>query len=164
MKNRREHYCPESGCKAKTVQYRDIQYIEAKNDYVDVWVCGNCRAVVPKRVTQPRASRIDGYQTPSQKKAVARIKNFLEEGLNSNPKYGDQITKFEITVNDYDGSLWLRAETEMMGLGENNLLRFLEHRYWNFLVKRGGKVEAHQYPESFEQFKGKKVHYFIHVK
>ena len=142
---KRNHFCKGEYCQSITTWY-----LEGSE-----WRCGNCGREEPRRETRPRASRIEGYKTPSQIKALEYLRWYFEKDLNE--KYGEEITKFETKVNDYDGSLWLSVETEYMGLPETNLLRALDHDYWHFLIGRSGKMEAHSYPKSFEQFKGRKA-------
>ena len=62
---------------------------------------------------------------------------------------------FELVSAGYNAAWWLSAETEMMGLGENNVLRALDHTYWHFFIGARGAVEALSYPKSYEQFKGR---------
>ena len=150
---KREHYCHGEYCQVKT--YWELSYD-------GMWSCNNCGRQEAYRVTQPRASRIPGFQTPSQKAAIYYIRQHIENGLDSKPERKDQITCFEAKTTDY-GPIWLTVETEMLGLSKSNLLRFLSHDRWFFLIGRGGKIEAHSYPDSYQQFKGKRAFGF-HIK
>ena len=147
MRNKREHFCKGEFCQAKTYWLREG----------DEWVCSNCHRREAYRKTQPRASRIEGYQTPSQKKSIEYLRYYVEKNLDKDEDRADQITTFEIRVNDYDGSLWLTIKTELLGLPESNLLRLLSMDHWFFWIGRGGRIDAHAYPDSLKQFKGKRA-------
>jgi hypothetical protein len=93
---------------------------------------------------------------PSQTKAVARIHHHVTSNLNTTPEYGDQVTKWEVTETDY-GHVMISAETEMMKLGEGNLLRALDHKFYLFFIGKHGKISMKMGPKSYKQFNGRKV-------
>lgn len=94
--------------------------------------------------------------TPSQQRAVANFRRFLEQGRNTNAAYGDTITVFE-EVPAGRGEFWIRAETEMVGLPQGNYLRAVSHDYWFVLVGRKGALIVKQAPSSFRQFHGRRA-------
>jgi hypothetical protein len=94
---------------------------------------------------------------PSQLRAIAQFKAFMESQLDKNPERKDTLVKFETTPTDY-GCFWVLAETDMLGLGENNLLRFLDRQHWYVQIGRGGSITVWSSPKHFHQFKGKRAY------
>ena len=88
----------------------------------------------------------------AQQSAVDGFRFFLEGQLDKDPKRGDCISRFEVVKSDY-GSLWLIAETDMAGLGENNLLRFVSRQHWHIAIGKRGALEVWSSPKSFHQFR-----------
>jgi hypothetical protein len=92
----------------------------------------------------------------SQERAVRRIDQFLEEQIEGVPKekYGAKVVDrkvHEVTK----GTFFMSAQTEYLGLPENNVLRFMSHYYWLFRIGPRGSITMLQGAKSFEQFKGK---------
>jgi len=149
---KRTHFCNGEYCQVVTRWTKEHDYNE-DGTHTATWVCNNCgRREAKRQFTLDNSP--DRKPTPGQQRAIDGFRRYLEENLNDNPEYGDTITKFELVATGYDASWWLSAETEMMGLGEGNLLRALDHHYWHIFVGPRGALTAHSYPKSLEQFKG----------
>jgi hypothetical protein len=95
--------------------------------------------------------------TKSQEKAVAAFRAWMERNLDKNPAYGATITEFVVEPTNY-GTYWIKAQTELLGLSEGNLLRALSHEYWLVAVGKNGGLTARIVPKPFEQFKGRRGH------
>ena len=152
---RREHFCNGEYCQAKTYWNKEHDY-NADGTHTSTWVCCNCGRREAKREFTLDNSP-DRKPTPGQQRALDRFRRYVEDSLNTNPKYGDQITKWELTAAGYNASWWLSVETELMNLPEGNLLRALDHEFWHLFIGARGRIEAHSYPKSLEQFKGQRV-------
>ena len=99
----------------------------------------------------------------NQHNAIEYFKRTLNDRitLTDRIKRGKMVTVFEVEPTDY-GTFWIRAEVEMTGLPEGNLLRFLDREHWFVHVGKLGRMDAHQYPKCFEQFKHKPKCFGLH--
>jgi len=163
MKTRtREHFCPNEFCQVPTIQSHEMDYND-DDEFVYGWRCNNCQRWEAKRVVTLNNDS-DRPLTPNQERSVEAIRRHIEDGLDDNPQYGDEITKWELRSAGFQSSWFLSVETEMTNLPKTNLLRALDHHFWSFFIGPRGRVEAISYPKSFEQFKGRMVFGFINVK
>ncbi len=89
--------------------------------------------------------------------AADRFRNHLNKSISANcaERYGKAISRFEVTATDYSHA-WITAEIECLGLPESNLLRSVEHEFWTVKIGPRGALSAYQYPNSLEQFAGRK--------
>ena len=94
---------------------------------------------------------------PSQLRAIARFKAFMETQLDKDPARRDTLVRFETTTTEY-GTLWVTAETDMLGLPETNLLRFLDRQHWHVQIGKGGAIDVWCAPKPFRQFKGRRAY------
>jgi hypothetical protein len=92
----------------------------------------------------------------SQERAINAIRRHIEDSLNTNPDYGDEITRWEVTTTSY-GCLWVTAENEMTKLPETNLLRIIDRQYWLFAIGKRGAITMKMGPNSYKQFNGRKA-------
>jgi hypothetical protein len=90
----------------------------------------------------------------SQQQAIDFFRSFLERELDKNEERGDTIVQFDVEATEY-GSIWITARTDMLKLGEGNLLRALSGQYWLVLVGKRGALDAKMFPKCFDQFRGK---------
>ena len=164
MTNRtREHFCPGEFCQVPTIQAHEMDYNE-DDEFVYGWRCNNCGRWEAKRIVTLDNSP-DRKPTPGQQRSIEGIRHHLEQHISHQAeKYGAEVTNWEVKSTGFNSSWWVSAQTELTGLGEDNLLRALEHEYWHFLVGPRGRVEAISYPKSYDQFKGQRVFGFINVK
>lgn len=94
--------------------------------------------------------------TPSQTRAVAQFRAFMERQLNTNPAYGDRVDSFEVTTTDY-GSVWVAATTDMAKLDECSVLRVIARQNWHVQIGKGGRITVFSSPKSFHQFHGRRA-------
>lgn len=94
--------------------------------------------------------------TASQQRAVAQFRAFMRRQLDPNPERGDIVDKFELTATDY-GAVWVCATTDMVKLGEGNLLRALDRQHWFVQIGKGGAINVYSCPKSMRQFKGRRA-------
>ena len=151
---RREHFCQGQYCQCKTIWTSNLIWNEETKDFDDGWECNNCGREELKRVVKQDNSP-DREPTPSQQRALNNLRRYIESGLN--PKYDDTITQWELTAAGYDASWWLTIETELLGLSRGNLLRALDHDHWQIFIGPRGRINAHSYPKSYDQFKGRQA-------
>jgi hypothetical protein len=97
---------------------------------------------------------LEPEMTKSQERAIAYFRRFMEGQLNKTEAYGDTLVTFEVTATSY-GTFWILAKTDMVKLGENNVLRFVEAQHWFVHVGKRGALEVKSAPKSFKQFNGK---------
>lgn len=152
---KRTHFCQGEYCQVETRWTKEYDY-NADGEHNAVWVCNNCgRREAKRQFTLDNSP--DRKPTPAQQRALDQIRRHIESDLSDNPEYGEQITRWELEATGYDASWWLVVETEMTGLAKGNLLRTLDHHHWHFFIGQRGRIDAHSYPKSFEQFKGRKA-------
>lgn len=88
-----------------------------------------------------------------QEAAVKRFRRYLEIHEMRSEKFPMAVTKFETTPTNH-GTLWISAEVEHTSLGENSILRVLDHQYWNVAVGPRGQLTVWSCPKSLHQFAG----------
>jgi hypothetical protein len=93
--------------------------------------------------------------TKSQQQAVERFRQFViaQDITRRSPEYGADLTEWNVKATDY-GTLWIKAQTELVGLPINNLLRALNHNYYFASVGRRGAITLKIGPKSLAQFEG----------
>lgn len=101
--------------------------------------------------------------TKSQENAIARFRRKFDHDMESMAKYG-AVLKFEVSGTEH-GTAWIRAQINLEGLNEGNLLRCLTSMDdWFVHVGKNGALVAHRYPKSCNQFKGRRPVYGITYK
>lgn len=92
----------------------------------------------------------------SQKQAVESFRRFVEQQhITGRPaEYGAKITEWEVSATEY-GTLWIKAQVELTGLPEGNLLRAIDHEHYFVSVGRRGALTMRMGPRSLRQFEGK---------
>jgi hypothetical protein len=107
----------------------------------------------------------DRKPNPMQQHSIDLIRRHLESNCKEHmADYGAMISKFNVEPTDYNRDFWVSAEVELANLGEGNLLRALCHEWWFLHIGPRGKITAHSYPQSYEQFKGKRNGFGINFK
>jgi hypothetical protein len=91
----------------------------------------------------------------AQARAIEAFKAFMQTQTSKVPAYGDTVT-FEIQTTAF-GQTWVTAKTDMVGLGEGNLLRAVAAQYWLARIGKRGAVTIKMAPKSFDQFQGKRA-------
>lgn len=140
---------------------RDYVWNDETDSHEWMWVCNNCRRTQPILSFAAKAEQDPNHMTPSQQKAIARFRSYIESGFSETDreKYGAEITRFE-TKHAFGGSHWLYVETDYTKLPEGNLLRVLNDDHWVILVGRFGGMKAISYPRCYDQFAGRRrVHH-----
>jgi len=89
----------------------------------------------------------------SQERSIERLCDYIAEGCSD---VGEEaITEVVLTEAAYRGEFWLRVRTEHVA-SPNTLLSALCDQWWFVLVGKRGGLTAHQYPQSYKQFIGKR--------
>ena len=102
----------------------------------------------------------------TQKRAVDCFRKFLTSHLDREVSRGDTISVFEIEEAG-GGHAWITARTDMVGLSETNLFRFVAAQYWFILVGPRGAITVKSAPRNFHQFDGQRVfgmHFDLRIK
>jgi len=94
----------------------------------------------------------------SQERSIERLCDYIEEGCSTVGE--EEITTVELTAAARRGEYWLRVRTEHVA-SPGSLLSALCNQWWFVLVGKRGGLTAHQYPDSYKQFRntrGRKHH------
>lgn len=94
--------------------------------------------------------------TPSQTRAVAQFRAFVQRELDTNPERQDTIDSFAVEGTSY-GAVWVTATTDMLGLPETNLLRVIARQHWLVQIGKGGRITVFSSPNAFHQFRGRRA-------
>src|SRR6188768_3802995 len=91
----------------------------------------------------------------SQARAIESFRRYVAQQLDTNPERQDTLT-FDLQPTDY-GVVWVKATTDMVGLPETNLLRFVSRQHWFVKVGKRGALDVKSAPSSYKQFKGQRA-------
>jgi hypothetical protein len=153
-RNKKSMHCSNPNCGCKTYWYKESEHVYNEETdeltFESVWRCGNCGDTVPFRsVNRNYENR---KPNPMQQRSIDHLRRVISRDFDE--ARGETFTKFEVTPTGYDYGFWVSAEVEMTGLGKNNVLRILSEEHWHVYIGPRGKIDAHSYPRSLEQFKG----------
>lgn len=159
MSNRKEKFCKSEHCQVETVWHKEHDFNE-DGEFVPFWKCGNCGDQVPVRSAKPRNFE-NNQPSKSQQAAIDHLRRVISRDFDE--AHGEDFSKFEVEGTGYDAGFWVKAEVEMLGLSESNLLRALSHEHWFVFIGPRGRIDAHSYPDSLKQFKGRQF-FSINIK
>jgi hypothetical protein len=91
----------------------------------------------------------------SQQRALEAFQAFMRDQVSKNPEYKDTVS-VEVKTTDY-GTTWVTARTDMVGLPEGNMLRFVASQYWLVKVGKRGGLEVRMAPRCYDQFIGRRA-------
>jgi hypothetical protein len=91
----------------------------------------------------------------SQARAARLFTNHVQRNVDPHPERGDAAF-FSVETTSY-GTLWIKGETEMTGLGEGNLLRAVSREYWLVSIGKRGGLTVKMAPKPYQQFSGKRA-------
>jgi hypothetical protein len=91
----------------------------------------------------------------AQQRALEAFKAFMQTQVSKNPEYKDTVS-VEVEQSDY-GITWVTARTDMTGLPEGNMLRYVAAQYWFVKVGKRGGLEVRMAPRCYDQFIGRRA-------
>jgi hypothetical protein len=91
----------------------------------------------------------------SQTRAIESFRRYMQTQLDTDPARQDTLA-FDLQPTDY-GIVWIKATTDMVGLPETNLLRYVARQHWFVKVGKRGALDVKCAPKSYEQFKGQRA-------
>jgi len=91
----------------------------------------------------------------SQTRALESFRRYVTQQLDTNPERQDTL-EIDVQPTDY-GVVWIKATTDMKGLPETNLLRYVARQHWFVKVGKRGALDVKCAPDSYKQFKGQRA-------